>query len=379
MRNRLIFCLGLLVAAGAVFAMLNSPIMPMADAAGKPPVTTPTIECAPNETDGSGVIDVTVCAPAGGTGLPAGFSIQWMTCDDFAANGNAWYASDDPRLCKASFSGNASGTNYNLAAGTCLTVHVGNFSIDNQQGYSSTCEGPLNCNTCYVFQAFGHATSKYNKSANAGPCATFTDSCPVTNFSGCTKSIGYFRNQGSTDGTDACALASLGGSFNVGPNTYTTVAQIVTGVTAPNGSNLSRQALGLKLNIALSDGGCPNYCDPVYDEFGDPVLDEFGNPTYHPYPSGFGDAVLCGIDSTTPLTGTTYFPASFSGNGLTVQDILDQADGELSGVPNTLGLTAGQLGDLCALLNLSFDGAGSGTCCGASAFGENHLFTGGCP
>jgi hypothetical protein len=37
------------------------------------------------------------------------------------------------------------------------------------------------------------------------------------------------------------------------------------------------------------------------------------------------------------------------------------------------------LGDLCALLNLSFDGAGSGTCCGASAFGENHLFTGGCP
>ena len=51
-------------------------------------------------------IDIQVTAGAV-TGAPAGFSLQWMTAADYAANGNAWYLSEDARLCKASFSGNA--------------------------------------------------------------------------------------------------------------------------------------------------------------------------------------------------------------------------------------------------------------------------------
>src|SRR2546423_15284494 len=68
--------------------------------------------------------NVTVCAPNVGTsptGLPAGFSLQWMTCDAYTTNGNQWFASDDPRLSKASFSGNANLSRYNLAPGECVT------------------------------------------------------------------------------------------------------------------------------------------------------------------------------------------------------------------------------------------------------------------
>ena len=350
----------------------------------KPGITTPTISCAPNGSDGKNVLDVTVCAPLGGTGLPAGFSIQWMKCADFEANGNQWFASDDPRLCKASFSGNASGTVYNLAAGACLTVHVGSFSIDNQQGYSATCETPLDCDTCYVFHAFGHATSKLGKSPFTPNSSCTTDACNLElppPFSGCTKSIGYYRNQGSTNGTDQCALDFLGGSFNVGPTTYNSVAAIVAGVTAPNGSNTTRQGLGLQVAIALSDGGCANYCNCVTEDpdgvpnSGDEIT------TCGIYPAGFGAAVLCGIvDGVTPLTGVTYFPVGSAAllNGKTVQQVMDEVNSVLNGNAPTLGLTDGQLGDLCALLNLSYDGAGTGECCGATDFGLNHLSVGAC-
>jgi hypothetical protein len=54
-----------------------------------------------------------VCS--GASGAPAGFSVQWMTAADHAANGGTWYTSDDPRLCKASFS--SSGRSLSLAVG----------------------------------------------------------------------------------------------------------------------------------------------------------------------------------------------------------------------------------------------------------------------
>ena len=137
-------------------------------------------------------INITVCAPNSGTtatGLPAGFSLQWMTCTDYAANANQWFASDDPRLCKASFSGNANLPRYNLAPGQCVTVNVGDFLFDN--GASTNCAGPLQCETCYVFRAFGHATSASNRSdfTNNLSCSTADcsdqcedgDSCPFCN------------------------------------------------------------------------------------------------------------------------------------------------------------------------------------------------------
>jgi hypothetical protein len=143
------------------FACLS--IAGFAAAAGKKSqMDTPQISCA----GGTQVSrNVTICAPNAGsdsTGLPAGFSLQWMTCEAYAANGDQWFLSDDPRLWKASFSGNANASRYDLAPGECVTINVGDFLFD--EGASTNSIGNLTCGTCYVFRAFGHATSTITRS-----------------------------------------------------------------------------------------------------------------------------------------------------------------------------------------------------------------------
>src|SRR4029450_1367764 len=107
----------------------------------------------------------------------------------FAANGNMWPTTSDcvpgvdPRcpasFCKASFSGNAFGSRYNLAANACITVNLGEFLFDN--GASTTCPNALQCGTCYVFRAFAHADSNKNRSDFTGnlQCSTLDCGCPA--------------------------------------------------------------------------------------------------------------------------------------------------------------------------------------------------------
>ena len=154
-------------------------------AGGKARTDAPQIFCA-SSTETS--INITVCAPNLGTnstGLPAGFSLQWMTCDEYAANGNQWYLSDDPRLCKASFSGNAISSRYRLAPGQCVTVNVGAFVFD--EGASTNCAGPLECGKCYVFRAFSHATTDHNRSdfTTNLTCSTLTCGSPCEDGDAC--------------------------------------------------------------------------------------------------------------------------------------------------------------------------------------------------
>src|SRR6187401_544723 len=110
--------------------------------ARKTTLDKPTITCG---TSTQASINITVTA--GASGAPAGFSLQWMTASAYAANGNTWYASDDLRLCKASFSGNANLSRYNLAAGQTVSVNVGEFLFDN--GASTNCGDGLTCGTDY--------------------------------------------------------------------------------------------------------------------------------------------------------------------------------------------------------------------------------------
>src|SRR6266511_3422751 len=86
----------------------------------KTKIDTPVISCG-GATQAS--LNLTVCA--GASGLPAGFTIQWMSAAAYAANGGVWLSSEDPAACDASFSGNANLSRYNLAAGECVTVDVG--------------------------------------------------------------------------------------------------------------------------------------------------------------------------------------------------------------------------------------------------------------
>jgi hypothetical protein len=118
-------------------------------------IDTPAISCT-GATQTS--IDIQVCAGAT-TGAPAGFSLQWLTAEELAAGAdgvpgtaddNQWFASADAQLCKASFSGNANLSRYNLAAGECVNVNVGEFLFDN--GASTNCPGglPAGRSTCFA-------------------------------------------------------------------------------------------------------------------------------------------------------------------------------------------------------------------------------------
>ena len=220
-------------------------------------IDAPQIFCA-SSTKTS--INVTVCAPNSGTtasGLPAGFSLQWMTCIDYAANGNQWFSSDDPRLCKASFSGNANMSRYNLAPGQCVTVNVGDFLFDN--GASTNCPGTLQCETCYVFRAFGHATNALNRSnfTNNLRCSTLDcgsqceddDSCELCNC--CVIDAIHWP----TEGPPGCAVFTRNQwpatSLTLGTVTYTDLELCQIFNTPTNGNSLialAKELIAAKLN-----------------------------------------------------------------------------------------------------------------------------------
>jgi hypothetical protein len=191
---------------------------------------------------------VELTVTAGTTGAPAGFSVQWMTAEAFAANGNTWYASADSALCKASFSGNANLSRYNLAAGETVTVNVGEFLFDN--GASSNCIDALACGSSYVFHAFAHATSTLYKSALTADVVCSTLPCGAEE--GCTLTQGFWKTHGT---------APTGNNTNVWPVTSLTLgsvsytdAELQAILDTPAQGNgliaMAHQLIAAKLNVA---------------------------------------------------------------------------------------------------------------------------------
>jgi hypothetical protein len=218
--------------------------------AGKPAKTKldmPVVSCA-GSTQAS--INLQVCAPGG---APAGFTIQWMAAADYAANGNAWYSSDDPAACDASFSGNANLSRYNLSPGQCVTVNVGEFLFDN--GASTNCDEALVCGTDYVFRSFAHATSSLNRSdftANV-TCATL----PCEELPDCTLTQGYWKTHGPVptgNNSNEWPVTSLAlGTFSY---TDLELQAILDTPAAGNGLIvLAHQLIAAKLNIANGADG----------------------------------------------------------------------------------------------------------------------------
>jgi hypothetical protein len=176
-----------------------------------------------------------------------------MTAADYAANGNQWYGSDDPRLCKASFSGNASLSRYNLSAGQCVTVDVGEFLFDN--GASTNCAGALVCGTAYVFHVFGHATSTLNRSDFTANLTCSTLAC--FDVQGCTLTQGYWKTHGPIPtGTNSNEWPVT--TLDLGSVTYTDL-QLQSIFDTPAGGNgliaLAHQLIAAKLNIANGADG----------------------------------------------------------------------------------------------------------------------------
>jgi hypothetical protein len=254
-----------IIALLAFFAMATSSLLmstPVSaqKAPKKTKMDTPTLTCG---TSSASSIEITVCA--GLTGAPAGFSIQWMTAADYAIYGWPADSSCPPDIngnptcgtsfCKASFSGNANGSSYNLAANACATVQIGDNLFDDP-GASSTCPStPLVCGTTYVFRAFAHANSSLQRSEFTSNLTCATINCLDTG--GCTFTQGYWKTHGpipTGNNSNEWPVTTL----TLGTVDYTDL-QLQSIFDTPAQGNglisLAHQLMAAKLNIANGADG----------------------------------------------------------------------------------------------------------------------------
>lgn len=218
----------------------------------KSKISTPTITCA-SSTQVS--ISLQVCA--GATGAPAGFSLQWITAGQFAngpdgilgtADDNTWPASDSVDLCKASFSGNANLSRYNLLADECVSVNVGDFLFD--EGASTNCSVALLCGTDYVFRSFAHATNTLMRSDFAANRTCSTLACG--HDESCTLTQGYWKTHGpipTGNNTNEWPVTGL----TLGSVDYTDLELQAIFDTPAAGNGLialAHQLIAAKLNVA---------------------------------------------------------------------------------------------------------------------------------
>lgn len=207
-------------------------------------MSTPTLDCGT-----STQVSINLKVKAGATGAPAGFSIQWVSQEAFEAAGCNW---NNVVYCKASFSGNANLSRYNLAPNEEVIVNIGEFLFDN--GASTDCPDCLLCGTHYVFRAFAHANSTLNRSAFTSNLTCCTLDCGSEGT--CTFTQGYWKTHGPvpTGNNEYVWPQSVkDNGLTLGTVTYSP-EQLLSIFNTPTGGNgliaLAHQLIAAKLNIA---------------------------------------------------------------------------------------------------------------------------------
>ena len=194
MKKKLIsHILPVMVMAAMVYSCqkeMQTPELSVAEA-GRSKASTKGVLDAPVLTcDASTQSSIYVKVTAGVSGLPAGFSVQWMPRSVYESTGMGW--GDSLALRKASFSGNANLSRYDLAPGESVLINIGELLFD--QGASTNSDLPLECGTEYVFRAFAHATSAMKRSAFTVDLVCKT--LPCLTGSNCTYTQGYWKTHG---------------------------------------------------------------------------------------------------------------------------------------------------------------------------------------
>lgn len=242
---------------------------------------TPTIACG-NTTDHT--IFLQVCA--GPSGAPAGFSVQWVPLPDVDGDGDiddadcaafVWPLSDDPGLCKASFSGTPGCSVYNLRPNACVTVEIGNLNdAECGVGLSNCGADELECGTRYVFRAFAHADSKAKRSDFTANLCCDTEPCEGA----CTLTQGFWKthpcdwcgfnpgDNGTADPNSQCALTGNpdqqcacdpNQTLTIGCTGYTQ-CQLLCALDRPGQGNalviLAHQLIAAKLNLCNGTPDC---------------------------------------------------------------------------------------------------------------------------
>jgi hypothetical protein len=204
---------------------------------GVKPKFAPPLLGAPSATQKSISISVT----AGADGMPAGFSLQWVTRAHFDQYG--WSDSLTEAVCNGGFSGNANLSRYNLAAGESVTVIVGDLLLDS--GASTNCPGELECGTEYVFRAFAHATKDYQRSDDTPNLFASTLGCAAA----CTYTQGYWKNHADAWPVDSLVLGTV--SYSQAELLAILGTPVGGGKAGANGLiALAHQLIAAKLNVA---------------------------------------------------------------------------------------------------------------------------------
>jgi hypothetical protein len=392
----------------------------------KPKMDTPVIACGPPDDNTE---TLSVCA--GLTGAPAGFSVQWITCAALAdgpdgipgnTDDGTWPLSDSEFLCKASFSGNANGSNWDLGASDCASVVIGGLN-DTDPGVSFNCNDPLACQTCYVYRAFAHADSTLRRSDFTTNLECTTADCELPHVKDgdfCTRSQGFFGSgNASRDAMIACfggdptgvACTSTAGTslVTIGGGTYTyTWTTTGTCVDVQPGGGIFLMDSGLaNLRKALGGGGDSSYftangTNAITMGTGGGLASQTAALTLN---VGTCGTSLCGPNGGASGGGAAYAAVKLCNfaagdafkiddtpisqatadalNGQTVADVLAAANAYLGGngaaLPYGLG-NAADLNELVANLNLAFDlkdwdgdGIEDCACGGMTAFAEDHI------
>jgi len=277
--------LGFALIAVAVMFLSSTP----GSASVKPTMSTPLLSCGGS---GQDYIDINVTGGST-TGAPAGFTIQWQTVGDY--NQFGWPANSSCPLdaegvptcgesfCTASFSGNASSSNYNLAAGQPVTVRIGDLMLDS--GVSTDCpQVRLLCSHNYVFRAFAHANSTRQRSAFTENLTCSTLECPVE-CDTAVKGVDFW----ATNYPDAWPAAVLESGLTIGCTSYTAGQLETILLTTPGEGDcttaLLHQVIAARLNIA--NGASEEYVNLTAESLAG------------------ADAFLCGGEADCPsLTNT---------------------------------------------------------------------------
>ncbi len=358
---------GILPLMVVAVAMLSG----VASAQRKVALDTPALACVSSTTD-----TITLSVTAGATGAPSGFSVQWMPASSLAAGFDGVLGTADDGIwhdgegsCRASFSGNANGSNWNLGPNGMVTVLIGGLN-DSDPGVSFSCN-TLECDTEYVFRTFAHAQTGKNalgRSAFSNPIACSTDVCDGPQWElgdFCSYSIGrWVQGQGGTAditcvvsnstgitlGQVAYTWAGADANLNGIDDQYDALLAIVNGQTQQGGVRTRwAQVLALKMNILLGGN-----CD---------------------IPGGFGDLTLCGFGEVNSLDNDGQFPLTAAQaaalNGTTIAQFAAAADAWLVTGVNPYGLSSGQFATLLGYVYNPFEN--DGVHCNPGHFAEYYL------
>jgi hypothetical protein len=215
-----------------------------------------------------------------------------MTAADYAAAGNVFSAT-----CDASFSGNASGSRYNLDAGESVSVNVGEFLFDN--GASTSCPGALVCDTAYVFRVFAHGDNNLTVSDKSDILTCSTLPC-FHDIGGCTYTQGYWKTHGPvpTGNNEYVWPQSVkDNGLTLGTVNYN-AAQLLQILNTPAAGNgiltLAHQLIAAKINIASGAGTTPGVDNAITNA--DALI---GNKVIPPVGTGFLKPSSTGALTTT--------------------------------------------------------------------------------